>query len=95
MKSLFEVHDLHVHATADPSVEILRGVSFSMNAGEVRVARPDLATLVITHYQRLLTELRPDYVHVLIDGKIVETGDLGIVQQLERNGFSAWMEPAT
>jgi Fe-S cluster assembly ATP-binding protein len=74
-------------------IDALRVVARGIN--EVRAARPEMATLVITHYQRLLDELRPDFVHVLIDGRIVETGGMNIVERLERDGFAAWMEPAT
>src|SRR5690606_18147503 len=40
---------------------------------EVRADRPDLGVVTITHYQRLLDELQPDHVHILIDGRIVES----------------------
>ena len=57
---------------------------------EVRTARPEMGTLVITHYQRLLDHLVPDVVHILVDGRIVETGGTELVDQLERDGFAAW-----
>jgi Fe-S cluster assembly ATP-binding protein len=57
---------------------------------EVRDARPDLGILAITHYQRLLTELRPDVVHVLIDGRIVRSGGMELAEQLEAEGYDAW-----
>ena len=43
--------------------------------------------LLITHYQRLLDYIKPDYVHVLIDGKIVKTGDFKLVKYIEDNGY--------
>ena len=57
---------------------------------EVRAARPELGVLAITHYQRLLDELRPDRVHVMIDGRIVESGGLEIAARLEAEGYDAW-----
>ena len=47
--------------------------------------------LAITHYQRLLEYMHPDYIHVLIDGKIVKSGDIGLANQLEKKGYS-WLE---
>ena len=43
--------------------------------------------LLITHYQRLLNHIRPDFVHVLADGKIVESGDFGLAEKLESQGY--------
>ena len=54
---------------------------------EVRAERPELGVLVITHYQRLLSELRPDRVHVIIDGRIVESGGPELSEQLEADGY--------
>jgi Fe-S cluster assembly ATP-binding protein len=57
---------------------------------EVQAEKPDMGVLLITHYQRLLAELKPDHVHILIDGKIVESGDAALAEQLEREGYEAW-----
>ncbi len=57
---------------------------------EVMNERPGLGVLAITHYQRLLTELRPDRVHVLIDGRIVESGDHELAQRLENEGYERY-----
>jgi Fe-S cluster assembly ATP-binding protein len=57
---------------------------------EVRAARPELGVLVITHYQRLLDELTPDVVHILVDGRIVETGGPELAKRLEAEGYDAW-----
>jgi len=54
---------------------------------EVRNDRPELGVLAITHYQRLLTELKPDRVHVLIDGKVAESGGPELAERLEREGY--------
>ena len=57
---------------------------------EVRRDRPDLGVVAITHYQRLLDHLEPDVVHILIDGRIVESGGPELAQRLERDGYDAW-----
>ena len=57
---------------------------------EVQKDRPELGLLVVTHYQRLLDELRPTHVHLLIDGRIVESGDMALATKLETEGYEAW-----
>lgn len=54
---------------------------------EVRRDRPELGVLVITQYQRLLEELQPDRVHVIVDGAIVESGGPELAIQLEAKGY--------
>lgn len=46
--------------------------------------------LIITHYQRILKYLHPDFVHVMVNGKIIKTGDVNLVTQLEKSGYSQW-----
>jgi Fe-S cluster assembly ATP-binding protein len=57
---------------------------------EVRAARPELGVLLITHYQRILDELTPDAVHLLMDGRIVESGGPELARRLEQEGYEAW-----
>ena len=57
---------------------------------EVQASRPDLGILAITHYQRLLDELKPEFVHVLIDGRIAESGGPELSHKLEAEGYDAW-----
>jgi Fe-S cluster assembly ATP-binding protein len=57
---------------------------------EVKADRPDLGLLVITHYQRLLDEIQPTHVHLLIDGRIVESGGMELASRLEAEGYEAW-----
>ncbi len=59
---------------------------------EVRKSRPELGVLLITHYQRILDEITPDYVHILVNGKIVEQGGPELAKQLEEQGYEAWRE---
>jgi Fe-S cluster assembly ATP-binding protein len=57
---------------------------------EVQASRPELGILAITHYQRLLDELAPDVVHILIDGRIVTSGGPELARTLEAEGYDAW-----
>ena len=57
---------------------------------EVRRDRPELGVLAITHYQRLLHRLRPDVVHILVDGRIVERGGPDLAGRLEAEGYDAF-----
>jgi Fe-S cluster assembly ATP-binding protein len=60
---------------------------------EVRADRSELGLLVITHYQRLLDEIRPSHVHLLIDGRIAESGGMELATKLEDEGYEAWRTP--
>ena len=55
--------------------------------GVNKLKHPDNAQLVITHYQRLLDYIIPDFVHVLVDGRIVRTGDKQLALELEEKGY--------
>lgn len=66
-------------------IDALRVVSDGIN----RMRSPDRATLLITHYQRLLDYVVPDYVHVLVDGRIVRTGGPELAHVLEADGYAA------
>jgi Fe-S cluster assembly ATP-binding protein len=52
---------------------------------------PDRAILLVTHYQRLLNYIEPDYVHVMLDGRIVKSGDKDLALELEEKGYD-WVE---
>jgi Fe-S cluster assembly ATP-binding protein len=64
-------------------IDALRIVAHGVN----QLHRPDAAQLVITHYQRLLNYIVPDFVHVMADGRIVKTGDKSLALELEANGY--------
>ena len=57
---------------------------------EVQKDRPELGLLVVTHYQRLLDELRPSHVHLLIDGRIEASGGMELATKLETEGYEAY-----
>ena len=47
--------------------------------------------LIVSHYQRLLNYIKPDFVHVFVDGKIIETGDYKLSQKLEQEGYDSYI----
>ena len=55
---------------------------------------PGKAVVLVTHYQRILNYIKPDYVHVLIDGRIVRSGGSDLAQELEAQGYEWLREPA-
>jgi Fe-S cluster assembly ATP-binding protein len=57
---------------------------------EVRAEQPELGVLAITHYERLLMELVPDVVHILMDGRVVATGGPEMAALVERAGYEEW-----
>ena len=67
-------------------IDALKSVADGVNA----LRSPERAFLVITHYQRLLDYIRPDFVHVLADGRIVQSGGPELALQLEAQGY-AWI----
>jgi Fe-S cluster assembly ATP-binding protein len=69
-------------------IDALRSVARGVQ--QVREARPELGVLLITHYQRILDELTPDVVHLLIDGRIAESGGPDLARRLEQEGYEAW-----
>ncbi|AWV06598.1 cysteine desulfurase [Lysobacter maris] len=68
-------------------IDALKTVAEGVNA----LRSPERAFLVITHYQRLLDYIKPDVVHVLADGRIVETGGPELAMELEQHGY-AWLK---
>ncbi len=68
-------------------VDALRTVAEGVNA----LRGPDRAIVVITHYQRILDYLKPDYTHVLMDGRIVKSGTSDLAMEVEQRGYG-WIE---
>ena len=68
-------------------IDALRNVAHGVN----KLKRPDNATILITHYQRLLEYIVPDYVHVLYHGRIVKTGGKDLAHELEAKGYD-WIK---
>src|SRR5690349_11410233 len=68
-------------------IDALRIVSEGVNA----LAGPDLGVLLITHYQRILNYIKPHFVHVLVDGRIVKSGGPELAHELEAQGYDFWV----
>jgi Fe-S cluster assembly ATP-binding protein len=69
-------------------IDALRVVARGVHA--VRQERPELGVLAITHYKRLLEELVPDVVHLLVEGRIVQSGGPEVADQVEAAGYEVW-----
>jgi len=86
-------------AVLDPKLAILDETDSGLDIDALRIVAngvntlrsKDRAMIVITHYQRLLNYIVPDYVHVLFDGRIVKSGDKQLALKLEEKGYS-WIE---
>ena len=64
-------------------IDALKVVSDGVN----KISSPENAIVMITHYQRLLNYIKPDFVHVMMNGKIVKSGDISLAEELEANGY--------
>ena len=69
--------------TLDLDIDALRIVSEGVNA----LKGPNLGVLVITHYQRILNYIKPDFVHIMLEGRIAETGGPELALHLEEQGY--------
>ncbi len=69
-------------------IDALRTVAKGIR--EIRVDRPEMGVVLITHYQRLLDELQPDKVHIMVNGQIVASGGMELAAELERDGYEAF-----
>jgi Fe-S cluster assembly ATP-binding protein len=70
-------------------IDALQVVAAGVNA----MRSADRAFIVVTHYQRLLDYIEPDFVHVLAGGRIVKSGGKELAHELERKGY-AWLDSA-
>jgi Fe-S cluster assembly ATP-binding protein len=86
-------------AVLEPKLAILDETDSGLDIDALRIVAdgvnsqraPDRTMIIVTHYQRLLDYIEPDYVHVLAHGKIVESGDKQLAKELEAKGY-AWVE---
>ena len=82
-------------ATLKPEIAILDETDSGLDIDALRIVAegvnalsgPDLGVLVITHYQRLLNYIKPDFVHIMLDGRIVESGGPDLALHLEEQGY--------
>lgn len=79
----------------EPKLAILDETDSGLDIDAIRIvsngvksfADNDNAILVITHYNKILDYLKPDFVHVLVDGKIIRSGDMSLAEEIERDGY--------
>ncbi|CAI8317949.1 MAG: putative ABC transporter ATP-binding protein [Alphaproteobacteria bacterium UBA4588] len=89
-------------ALLNPSIAILDETDSGLDIDALKIVSegvnsqrgPEIGMVVITHYQRLLSHIVPDFVHILSAGKIVKTGDKSLALDVEENGYSDMMENA-
>jgi Fe-S cluster assembly ATP-binding protein len=73
-------------------IDALKIVSQGIN--NIKAERPDMTVLLITHYQRMLNYIKPDYVHVMVDGRIIRSGGPELAHELEEKGYDWTRETA-
>ncbi len=86
-------------ALLDPSLALLDETDSGLDIDALRIVShgvnifksPEKSVLIVTHYQRILDYITPDYVHVLVDGKIVRSGDSRLAMELEEKGYD-WVK---
>lgn len=85
-------------AVLEPKLAILDETDSGLDVDAIRIVaegvkkiieNTDTSVLVITHHNKMLDYLRPDFVHVLIDGRIVKTGDMNLAKEIESSGYEA------
>ncbi|MDY3983034.1 MAG: Fe-S cluster assembly ATPase SufC [Veillonellaceae bacterium] len=82
----------------DPKLAILDETDSGLDVDAVRIVSEGVSrfhnennsVLIITHHNSILQNLKPDFVHILINGKIVKTGDASLVNEIEQNGYDAY-----
>jgi Fe-S cluster assembly ATP-binding protein len=82
-------------ATLNPAIAILDETDSGLDIDALRVVSegvnalrgPEFGAVVITHYQRILNYIQPDFVHIMLDGRIVESGGPELALQLEEQGY--------
>jgi Fe-S cluster assembly ATP-binding protein len=81
-----------------PKISVLDETDSGLDIDALRVVAggvkelvgPDMGALVITHYQRILNYIQPDFVHVFVGGRIVEEGGPELAEKLEVSGYVEW-----
>lgn len=82
----------------NPKLAILDETDSGLDVDAIRIVskginmflKDDNAVLIITHNTKILENLKPDYIHVLIDGRIVKTGDYSLAKEIEENGYESF-----
>ncbi|MDP2957127.1 MAG: Fe-S cluster assembly ATPase SufC [Longimicrobiales bacterium] len=71
-------------------IDALKVVAAGVN--KLAAENPDMSVLLITHYQRLLDHIKPHHVHVMVQGRIVQSGGAEVALELESEGYKSWRE---
>jgi Fe-S cluster assembly ATP-binding protein len=82
-------------AALEPEIAVLDETDSGLDIDALRIvasgvealAGPQLGVLVITHYQRILNYIKPQFVHIMLDGRVVETGGADLAEHLEQRGY--------
>ncbi|MCU1495049.1 MAG: FeS assembly ATPase SufC [Acidimicrobiaceae bacterium] len=82
--------DLAILDETDSGLDIDGLRTVARGVEEVRRMRPELGVVLVTHYRRILDELTPDRIHVLVAGRVVESGGPELAERLERDGYESW-----
>jgi Fe-S cluster assembly ATP-binding protein len=88
-------------AMLKPSIAVLDETDSGLDIDALKIVAngvsdlvgPEMGVLVITHYQRILNYVKPDFVHVFVDGTIVEEGGPELAEKLEASGYEQWEQP--
>jgi len=96
-----EILQMHI---LKPKVVMLDEIDSGLDVDSLRIVGESVmdyykeekpAILLVTHYQRLLDYIKPDYVHIMSSGKIVKSGDASLVKEIEENGYKNLSETST
>ena len=82
----------------EPKLTMLDEIDSGLDVDAVRIVSQTVeqyhdknnSIMVITHHSEILQNLQPDFVHILIDGRIVKTGDASLIKEIEKNGYDAY-----
>ncbi|MNT65010.1 putative ATP-dependent transporter SufC [compost metagenome] len=85
-------------AILEPKLAILDETDSGLDVDAIKIvsegvkllSNPTRSIIIITHHSKILEYVKPDYVHILVDGKIVKTGDASLVQEVEKNGYEEY-----
>ena len=85
-------------AILEPKLAILDETDSGLDVDAIKIVSEGVnllsdstrSVVIITHHNKILQYLKPDYVHILVDGKIVKTGDMSLVKEFEQNGYESY-----
>lgn len=92
-------NELFQMSVLSPTLSLLDELDSGLDIDSIKMLAESLkkmkneqnAIVLITHYHRLLSDIKPDYVHILVDGQIKKTGDYSLAVQVDKIGYDQWM----